>query len=120
MKDPLSSTAITMEDKQERSTPDVPKSNNTCKGKCRKAQHKKKSKGGKTTVTPVVLYTSSAEELKQHIFTTGPTMNKAFLKSREKFLGCATTKFGNNVTFSLDERIVALVHTPSPTSIDHT
>ena len=47
-------------------------------------------------------YTSSMEEIKAHIFTTGPAMNKTFLISREKVLGYATTKFGNGVTYSLN------------------
>ena len=46
----------------------------------------------------VLSYTSSKEEIKAHIFTTGTAMNKTFLMSREKFLGYTTTKFGNNVT----------------------
>ena len=46
-------------------------------------------------------------------------MNKTFLTSREKFLGYDTTKFGNDVTYSLSERRVALMHTPVPTTIDH-
>ena len=49
-------------------------------------------------------YMSSTEEIKAHIFTTGPAINKAFLMSREKLLGYATTKFGNDVTFSLSEQ----------------
>ena len=120
MKDCLSPT-ITMEDKgkNESSTPDVPKSSSG-KGKSQKARHKKKNKGGKM-IAIVSSYTSSTEEIKAHIFTTGSTMNKTFLMSREKFLGYATTKFGNNVAFSsLSERQVALMHTPVPTAIDHT
>ena len=64
-------------------------------------------------------YTSSTEEIKAHIFTTGPAMNKTFLMSRGKFLGCATTKFGNDVTYSLNKRRVALMHTIAPTTIDY-
>ena len=71
-------------------------------------------------VAEVSSYTSSTEEIKAHIFTTGPAMNKTFLMSKEKFLGYAITKFGNGVTYSLSERCVALVHTPIPTAIDHT
>ena len=47
-------------------------------------------------------------------------MNKIFLPSREKFLGYATTKFGNDVAFLLSERRVAIIHTPTPAAIDHT
>ena len=65
-------------------------------------------------------YTSSREEIKTRIFTTGSAMNKTFLMSREKFLGYTTTKFGNDVTFSLSERRVALMYTPVPTTINHT
>ena len=65
-------------------------------------------------------YTSSTEEIKAHIFITGSATNKTFPMSREKFLGNATTKFGNNVTYSLNKRRVALLHTPVPTAIDHT
>ena len=64
-------------------------------------------------------YTSSTEETNTHIFTTGPAMNKTFLMSREKFLGYATTKFGNNVTYSLNKRCVALMHTRAPAPIDY-
>ena len=109
-----------MEDKDKNgsSTPDASKSSSG-KGKSPKPQHKKK-KGGK--MVPVVSsYTStSTEEIKAHKFTTGPAMNNTFLMSREKFLGYATTKFGNNVTYSLSERHVALMHTPVPTAFDHT
>ena len=108
-----------MEDKNknESSTPDTPKSSSG-KGESRKPRYKKK-KGG-TMVTVVSSYTSNTEEIKSHIFTTEPAMNKAFLMSREKFLGYATTKFGNHVTYSLNERRVALMRTPVPTAIDHT
>ena len=48
-------------------------------------------------------------------------MNKTFLLSRrEKFLEYVTTKFGNDATFSLSKRRVALVHTLPTTAIDHT
>ena len=47
-------------------------------------------------------------------------MNKIFLQSREKFVGYATTKFGNNVMFSLSKQRVALVHMLPPTEINHT
>ena len=71
-------------------------------------------------VAVVSSYTSRTEEIKARIFTAGSAMNKTFLMSREKFLGYATTKFGNDVTFSLSERQVALMHTPVPTAINHT
>ena len=64
-------------------------------------------------------YTSSAEEIKAHIFTTGPAMNKTFLMSRGEFLGYATTKFGNDVTYSLNKRRAALVHTRAPITINY-
>ena len=68
-------------------------------------------------VAVVLLYTSSTEKIKAHTFTTGSTMNKTFLMSRENFLGYATrTKFGNNITFLLSEQQVALMHT----TINHT
>ena len=120
MNDLLSST-IKMEDKDinESSTPDVPKLSSG-KGESQKARHKNKNKGGKT-VTVVSSYTTSTEELKEHILTTGSTMNKTFLLSREKFLGYATTKFGNDEIIFLRERRVALMHTPAPAAtIDHT
>ena len=44
-------------------------------------------------------------------------MNNIFLLNRDKFLGYATTKFGNDVTFSLSEQRVALMHTL--TAINH-
>ena len=47
-------------------------------------------------------------------------MNKTFLLGREKFLGYPTTKFGNDVMFSLNERRVTLMHTPTPAAINHT
>ena len=102
MKD-CSSPTITMEDKgkNEASTPDVPKSSSG-KGKSCKPRHKKK-KGGKM-VAVVLSYTNSTKEIKARIFTTGTTMKKIFLMSREKFLGTATTKFGIDVTYSLSER----------------
>ena len=53
-------------------------------------------------------------------FTTGSAMNKTFLMSREKFLGNATIKFGNDGTYLLSKRRVTLMHTPVPTAIDHT
>ena len=122
MKNPLSST-ITMEDKnkQELSTPDVPsKSSSGGNRKSQNARHKKKNKGGKT-VTVVSSYTSSPKELKVHIFTTESSMHKTFLLSREKkFLGYATTKFGNDVMFSLSKQRVALMHMILPTAINHT
>ena len=71
-------------------------------------------------VAVVSLHTSSTKEIEAHIFTTGSAMNKTFLMSREKFLGHATTKFGNDVTYSLSEQRVTLMHTPVPTAIDHT
>ena len=92
MKDCLS-PIITIEDnkdKNESSTPEVPKSS-SYKGKSRKPQHKKKNKGGKM-VAVVSSYTGSIEELKAHMFTTGSTRNKTFLLNREKFLGYDTTK----------------------------
>ena len=55
-------------------------------------------------VAVISSYTSSTEEIKAHIFPTGSTMSKIFLMGREKFLGYATTKFGNDVTFSLSEQ----------------
>ena len=115
-----STTTMEDKDKDESSTPDVPKSTSG-KGKNQKARHKKNNKGEKT-VNVVSLYTSSTKELKLHIFTTKSTMNKTFLLSREKLLGYATTKFGNHVLmFSLlSERRVALIHTPTPTPINHT
>ena len=119
MKDHLSPT-ITMEDKDkdESSIPDVPKSSSG-NGKSRKPRHKKRNKGGKM-VAVVSSYTSSTEEIKAQIFSTGSTMNKTFLIGREKFLGYATTKFGNDVAFSLSECQVALMHNPVPAAIDHT
>ena len=54
-------------------------------------------------VAVVSLYTSNTEEIKAHLFTTGSTMNNTFLMSREKFLGYATIKFGNDVAFLLSE-----------------
>ena len=104
-------------DKNESSTPDTPKSSNG-KGKNRKPRHKKK-KGGKTTTVVSSPYTSSEEEIKARIFITGPAMNKTFLMSREKFLGYATTKFGNGVTYSLSKRRVALMHTRAPAPINY-
>ena len=71
-------------------------------------------------VAVVSSYTSSTEEIKIYIFTTGLAMNKTFLMSRGKFLGYATTKFGNNVAHSLSESRVALMCTPVPTAINHT
>ena len=62
---------------------------------------------------------SSTEKIKARIFTTGPAVNKTFLMSREKFLGYATAKFDNDVTYSLDKRRVALMHTRAPTTIDY-
>ena len=108
-----------MEDKKknEASTPDTPKFNSgTRKG--RKSRHKKK-KGGKTATVVSSSYISSTEEIKTRIFTTGPAMNKTFLMSQEKFLGCATTKFGNDVTYSLNKRWVELMHTRVPQPIDY-
>ena len=103
-----------MEDKNnnEPSTPDTPKSNSG-NGKSRKPWHKKK-KGGKTKTVVSSSYMSSTEEIKAHIFTTGPAINKAFLMSREKLLGYATTKFGNDVTYSLNKRQVERMHTKVP------
>ena len=46
-------------------------------------------------------------------------MNKAFLMSRGKILGYATTKFCNDVTYSLNKRRVALMHTRAPTTINY-
>ena len=105
-------------DQNESSTPDVPKSSNG-KGKSCKPRHTKKNKEEKT-VAILSSYMSSTEEIKAHICTTGSAMNKTFLMSREKFLGYTTTKFGNDVIYSLSERRVALMHTIIPTSIDHT
>ena len=88
------------------STPDVPKSNSE-KGKGQKPRRtKKQGKRGKISVVAVVAitYTSGNEELKNHMFTTGPTINKTFLTSREKFLGDATEKFGVDITYSLAKR----------------
>ena len=60
------------------------------------------------------------KKIKTHIITTGPAMNKTFLMSREKFLGYATTKFGNDVTYSLSKRRIALMHIKSPpTAMDY-
>ena len=68
-------------------------------------------------VTTVSLYTSSTEELKLHILIIGSsTVNKTFLKSREKFLRYATTKFGNDLTFSLAKQRVELMYRPSPST----
>ena len=82
------------------------------KGKRCNPRYKNKNKGGKTYVAVVTLHTSTSnEEAKQYISKTGSTMNKTFfLKSREEFLRYATTKFGNDVTFSLAKRKTALVH----------
>ena len=44
---------------------------------------------------------------------------QTFLTSQEKFLGYATTKFGNDVTFALNKRRVELMHTKVPQSIDY-
>ena len=74
-----------MDDKQNSSTPDVPKFNDG-KGKGRKLRHKNKNKGGKTKIVVVVLCTSSNEELKHYIFTTYSTKDKKFLKSRDTFI----------------------------------
>ena len=104
-------------DKNELRTPDAPESSSS-KGKSWKPQHKKKNNGEKMAAI-VSLYASCTEEIKAYIFTTGSAMNKTFLMSREKFLGYATTKFGNDITYSLSERHV-LMHTPVPTAINHT
>ena len=64
-------------------------------------------------------YTSNTKEIKAHVFTTGPAMNKTFLMSGEKFLGYATIKFGNDVTYSLNKRWVVLMHTRAPMTIDY-
>ena len=105
-------------DKNESSTPNVPKFSSG-KEKSQKPRHKKKSKGEKM-VAVLSSYTSSTEEIKIHIFTTGLTMNKNFLLSREKFLGYATTKFGNDIPFSMSEQRVAQMYMLVPTAIDHT
>ena len=108
-----------MEDKKnnESSILDTPKSNNG-NGKSWKPRHKKK-KGGKVATVVSSSYMSSTEEIKTHIFTTGPAINKTFLMSRGKFLGYATTKFGNDVTYSLNKRRVELMHTRVPPPIDY-
>ena len=103
--------------KTESSTPDTPKSSNG-KEKSWKPRHKKK-KGGNMATVISSSYTSSTEEIKAHIFTTGPAMNKTFLISRGEFLGYATTKFGNDVTYSYNKRRVAIMHTRAPTAIDY-
>ena len=105
-----------MEDnnKNEASTPDTPTSSSG-KGKSQKPQHKKK-KGGKMVAVVSSSYRSSTEEIKTHLFTTGSAMNKIFLMSREKFLGYATTKFGNDVTYSLNKRNAELMHAHQSTN----
>ena len=100
----------------ESNTPDTPKSSNG-NGKSQKPRHKKK-KGGKRATVVSSSYTSSTEEIKTHIFATGPAMNRPFLMSQEKFLGYATTKFGSDVTYSLNKRRVELMHTKAPSPID--
>ena len=108
-----------MEDKQKSSTPEVPKSSGG-KRKSRKADYENMNKGGKTKVVVVTFYTSSNEELKHYKFTTGSNLNKTILKSsREKFLGYATTKFGNDVIFSLAKRRTTLMHTQPPSVVNH-
>ena len=108
-----------MEDKNnnEPSTSDTPRSNSGTRKGC-KSRHKKK-KGGKTTTVASSSYMSSTEEIKTYTFTTGPATNKTFLMSREKFLGYATTKFGNDVTHSLNKRQVELMHIIGPQAIDY-
>ena len=59
-------------------------------GEQQKVRHKKKNHNGGKTVTVVSTYTINTEEFKVHIF----------LQSREKFLGYATTKFGNDVSWT--------------------
>ena len=46
-------------------------------------------------------------------------MNKTFLKSTEKFLEYATTKFFNDVTYSLTKQKITLVHVQPPCVINH-
>ena len=84
-----------------------------------KSQTQEKEQGRKDNRNHNSIIHEQYQGIKVHIFATGSTMNKIFLKSREKFIGYTATKCGNDVTFSPSKQQVVLMHTLPPTAIDH-